>query len=477
MNRTERLELLEHLKTLQHREAENVDRPVRFFLPLPNHRLALRSDTVVVRGGRGAGKSALFQVLHKLGDSKQVREFFEDGQLPEARWIDAFAQSVRHPVEDQLDTFAQKAEDLDLRIFWLGHLLRRIVTELELDDFAPAPLRDAWERCGHDLAGWVGVAREHVGALGNALDAVEKRLQDTGEKVFAIYDHLDRIGAFQPKVRQRYVSTLMALWLSLSNRYTCLRAKIFVREDLFRAGELGFPDATKLRPRSVSLDWDTVSLYRVVVHRFANVSKSLRDWLHPISGLELHDRGELGWTVGDMPEALQRRFAERLAGKLMGRGVKKGYTYRWIPNRLQDAQGQIVPRSILCLLGFAAEEASRHPLSRGQRLLTPPDLQAALEPTSKERVGEIQEEFPLVARIENLRGREVWMDREETVEALGYRVDGEREGLPLDGEQVFEELLRLGVLNVRKKDGRVDVPDIYRYGYGIQRKGGVARPR
>lgn len=482
MTHEERLALLEDLETLSHREAEVASDPIRFFLPLPSHRLALRPEVVVIRGVRGAGKSALFQVLGQLRDSSQFRLFFGDDRLPEARWLDAFSQRREHPEATALDDFGKNTSEEDLRLFWVGHLLRRIACgeaapELRLGELVPVPLRDAWTEGGHDVERWIGVAREHVGILGNALDDAERRLHETGTTIFAIYDHLDRIGAFDPNVRRKYVSSLLALWLSLSNRYTRLRAKIFVREDLFRVGELGFPDATKLRPRSVSLDWETSSLYRVVVHHLANVSERMRDWLKPIHGLDLSSRDEFGWTVGEMPEGLQKRFADRLAGELMGKGIQKGYTYRWIPNRLQDAQGQIVPRSILCLLGFAAPEARRKPPTRGFRLLTPSNLQAALEPTSLERVAEIREEFPLVERIENLRGKQVWMDRAETVEALGTPVAGEPEGLPLDGEQVFYELLRLGVLNVRKRDGRVDVPDIYRYGYGIKRKGGVARPR
>jgi hypothetical protein len=478
MNQEERRILLEHLQKLRHREAEAVEDPVRFFLSFPSHRLALRPEIVVVRGVRGAGKSALFQVLNELGDSTRLSLFFEENRLPKARWLDAFSQSsLEHPTQLQLDEFGGKAEEIELRVFWMGHLLRRLDKELNLGELIPEALRNCWERHGHDVAHWVSFARQHVGALGNGLDAVERRLSESDEMVFMTYDHLDRIGTFDAALRRRYVSSLLALWLSLSNRYTYLRGKVFVREDLFSVVELDFPDVTKLRSRSVALDWDTVSLYRLVVHHLANVSSQMREWLRPIRGLVLREREEFGWTIDDMPETLQKRFVDRLAGELMGRGYRKGYTFRWIPNRLQDAQGQIVPRSILCLLGFAAEEASRNPQARGTRLLTPPDLRAGLEPTSRQRVAEIREEFPRVARIENLRGRHVWMDPEETIEALGAPVNSEPQGLPQDGKQVFDELLRLGVLNVRKRDGRVDVPDIYRYGYGIKRQGGVARPR
>jgi hypothetical protein len=40
---------------------------------------------------------------------------------------------------------------------------------------------------------------------------------------------------------------------------------------------------------------------------------------------------------------------------------------------------------------------------------------------------------------------------------------------------VREDLQRLGLLET-KKDGRIDMPDLYRVGFGLGRKGGV-KPR
>jgi hypothetical protein len=180
-----------------------------------------------------------------------------------------------------------------------------------------------------------------------------------------------------------------------------------------------------------------------------------------------------------MDERLQKAFAERLAGKLMGSGVKKGYTYRWIPNRLQDGRGRIVPRSVLNLIGYACKEAQHKPLRKGGRLLTPQDLWSALQPTSVARAREVGEEFDPVRRLEFLRGDQVLLDRNLVVDRLDRRLPEEPPHPRISGEAVLDELLRLGVLVVRDDrygKGRIDVPDIYRYGYGILRKGGVRRP-
>lgn len=477
MNLEERKQRLEAMTVLAHREAENAPGIERIFLPLPSHRLALRPEIVIVRGGRGAGKSALFKLLGELRTTDSIRAYFDDARLPEATWIEAFAQSTYHPSEIVLDKFAENQGEDALRAYWMAHLLLRVAEEIPGLIEPPADLQAMWSNHRGDPERWVPLARAHLGAVSSALDQAERELSKRGRMVFATYDHLDRIGTFAPLIRRRYVASLLALWLSLSNRYQKLRAKIFLREDLLDAGELGFPDASKLRARSVSLDWDVESLYRATVRHMAGSSPELLAWLQGTKhGLNLENKSLVGWMPGPMPESVQKAFADRLAGEVMGAGARKGYTYRWIPNHLQDAQTRVVPRSILVLLGEAAKEALKHPLSSGPRLITPPDLAAALIETSKARAGEIGEEYKLVMRLKNLEGMHLLLPPEQVIARVGQPADGEPPGLTTDGRAVLDELVRLGVIAIRS-DGRVDVPDIYRFGFGILRKGGVARPR
>lgn len=477
MNVEDRKKLLEAMAGLDYREAENAIQLEHVFLPLPAHRLALRPEVVIVRGGRGAGKSALFKLLSALRTTDRIRAYFDDARLPEATWIEGFAQSVQHPSETVLDAFAATQDEDALRAFWMAHVLLRIVEEQPGLAEAPADLQAMWRDHRNEPARWVPLAQEHLGAVASALDQVERELAKRGQMVFVSYDHLDRLGTFAPLVRRRYVASLLALWLSLSNRYQKLRAKIFLREDLLDAGELGFPDASKLRARSVTIDWDVESLYRATVRHMAMFSPGLLAWLQAIKhGPALEERSPVGWMPGPMPEPVQKAFADRLAGEVMGAGARKGYTYRWIPNHLQDAQARVVPRSVLVLLGQAAKEALKHPLTTGIRLITPPDLAAALIETSNARVGEIREEYKLVNRLINLKGLRVMLPPDEVIALVGQPVEGEPAGLTTDGRAVLDELVRLGVVAIRS-DGRVDVPDIYRSGFGILRKGGVARPR
>ncbi len=69
-------------------------------------------------------------------------------------------------------------------------------------------------------------------------------------------------------------------------------------------------------------------------------------------------------------------------------------------------------------------------------------------------------------RMENLRGMKLPLGREDVVERLSKPRPEERTGLPVSGEAILRELLRCGVLRAGE-EGKLDVPDIYRYAFEI----------
>jgi hypothetical protein len=451
------------------------------FLPLPRHSRALHPQTMVIRGERGAGKTALFHFLQAMREAPQeLVRVFHGAQLPEATWVEGFSEAREHPRVELVDAFAASATKEQLRVFWIVHLACRLASDRIVEGVPHESVWEIWRRQDKPEA-WVSLGQQRLADLSRWLDDAHRLMAERDRTVFLTYDHLDKIGLFTKGVRESMTGSLLALWLSLSNRYSHLRAKIFVREDLFEASRDAFPDASKLKSRSVSLDWDVESLYRALIRHMAWLSDDVREWIE--SGqrqVPLEQDPVLHWVPPQsLPEVgfpSQKAFVDHLAGEQMGRGVKKGYTYRWIPNRLQDAHKRIVPRSLLNLVGNSAEAAARNPKARHHQLLTPADLHEALEQTSKSRVDELKEEHKVVARLASLSGLSVMLEAGAVQRRLADLPEGaEHDGFETDGSAAMRELLRLGVLQ-RRSDGRIDVPDIYRYGFHIKRKGGVASP-
>jgi hypothetical protein len=381
---------------------------------------------------------------------------------------------------DQLAESRVGQDDGALRAFWAVHLLSRLSKEGVRGADLPAAVRKVVASTTTDPTAWVATAQQNIGAVMAALDQVERSLAVANQTVFATYDHLDRLGLHAPdrSLRARLVRTLLSLWLSNATRYRRLRAKIFLRPDIFDEVATSFPDATKLRPRAVDVSWDVESLYRLVIRHLANRGPHLTDaraWLSSATRPLVSREGvDAGLFPGPMPESEQARFARALAGESMGKGPKKGYVYRWIPARLKDAGGAIVPRSFTRLLGYAARRQRDVGPRKSGPLMDPSQLVGALDDTSIDRVAELQDEYVVVGRLENLRNLTLLLDEEEVQARLS--VAAKKDGYKNDGAAVVEELRRIGVLQFRA-DGRVDIPDIYRYGYGIKRRGGAARPR
>jgi hypothetical protein len=471
--RRERLTELAHLPS----DADACEDIRHVFLPLPRHGLALRTENFIVRGDRGAGKTALFKFLDKTrNDTALLTRLFPGARIDDVAWVDGFsASSTKHPDPANLERASPK-DEWAMRLFWSAHLACRLIEERRCEAGVLIKLYASWQENRHDVTAWLEQAETALPTLTQWLDQLDSKLS---HPLCVTYDHLDKIAVYDPSLRQRYVGGLLALWGSLGIRYRYLRPKIFLREDIFQTSLASFSDASKLRSRSVSLDWDKEALFKVLIRHAASLHEGLRTWIERgARKIPLQDDLVLGPMPPDLPETgavSQKAFVDHLAGPLMGDGAKKGYTYRWIPNRLQDANVRVVPRSLLNLVAYAADRAL-HTGARAthERLLTPADLVAGLQQTSLNRVNELEEEYKFVSRLHHLEERTVLMDRREVERALSLPYDG-ADGLDNDGAKVVEELVRIGVLSVRPRD-RIDVPDIYRYGLRIKRKGGVAHP-
>lgn len=473
-----RAELLRDLAGIQS-DADQQD-PRASFLPLPTHDQALNREVLVVRGERGAGKSALFRFVEEMGrdNPTELARLFPRAGLGDSGWIEGFSQSREHPQEQAVDAFLEQADARTISGFWMAHLVWSLSEHEDVSAEVPLPdVRRAWRESRNAVATWAVPAAASVAEFADWLDRLDRRLGERRTTWFVTYDYLDRIGLDNTAARAAAVSSLLKLWTSFANRYRNLRGKVFLREDLFESAVRSFPDASKLAGRSVSLEWSVESLYRVLIRAMAARSDGLAEWIQ--EGM-LQTPLQRDQMLGLLPPPLKEQgrpsikaFVDHLAGERMRSGTNKAFTYRWIPARLRDGHQRIVPRSIINLIGFAARGAVRSsPRATHKRLLERSELEAALVETSNYRVAELAEEYPFVQWIESLRGSQLPMLQRTVVQKLTD--ESTRSGRKQDGADVLADLLRLGVVTQRE-GGRIDIPDLYRYGFGLKRKGGAGR--
>jgi hypothetical protein len=495
LNKQKLLELIIEIapgRATAERESDNEETFLKNFLPLPDYRVALEPNILLILGGRGVGKTELFRLLAIPSGREALVESVEIRALPalsKTTWIAGFGRTrqaeKRFPAPDIVERQMQGATNIEWRSFWIGLMLGVILEqeEFKLKDFLLEQIEPEIVKVLKGklslLSEWLPLVNNNVEKLNYVLDKLDEKLIEIDNWLFVTYDELDRIVpsyvALASPIRE-----LLALWLDRWRRWERIRPKIFLRTDLFRDEFLSFPDASKLQSHQIRLEWEHSRLYQLLVKRLANSGNEMTEYLQNIPQLIIENKTSLGLTATSN-EKLFEELIEKMIGKYMGANAKKGITYRWIPNHLQDAGGRIAPRSFLKLFALAADRRIKgqveHNLS-GTAILQPSDLQGALMDTSDDRIRELQEEYPWLESLKtSLVGLTAPMPKDTFLDAVKSTTWSPEKQPPVTNpEGILQYLLQLGIVENRW-DGRINMPEIYLYGFKVKRKGGVKRPK
>ena len=463
----------------------------RATLSIPAHLAALEPDVLLIVGGRGAGKSHLFRLLNLPGGPQAFDPTGNRSHLAQALWLRNFStkpessaeSALRLPDELTLQQFAAGKSRTELMAFWSGLLVASVLAHPDEElrkcvaGELPASLQEALTRSPARILSWHGGLMAALEDVSAALDALDGLLTRQNRYLFATYDDLD-VMAVEWNEKRALIQALLQFWLGQWRRWRRVRPKIFLRLDLFAPEFLQFPDASKLEGNRLILRWTPTQLYQLVFKGWANQNETSRRFLEECGQTFRSDR-TLGWIYHTPPQDETLRFTiQRMMGEFMGKGPKKGRTFEWIANHLQDANGEIVPRSMLNLFGLAAEDERTYHRASDDLLLSPESFAVAIEQVSGRRIKELEEEYLWLASIRpRLEGRQAPMKRAEMAELL-RDIHWNENALPLhrEPEGVIGDLLKIGIFRLTE-DGRIHVPDIYLYGFGLKRKGGIRRPR
>ncbi|NET25275.1 P-loop ATPase, Sll1717 family [Okeania sp. SIO1I7] len=475
-------------------ESNNEKIFLKNFLPLPNYRMALEVDVLLILGGRGVGKTEFFRLLANYsGRQALVKNLNVRGLPPLERtiWIAGYGRTKtgekKFPAPDITENYMKEKDRIDWRIFWLGLILGVIFQqEKELSNHSwaeeiPEQTRDILTNKLSLLSNWFLDARQNFESINYALDKLDEELLASDQWLFITYDELDRIVPSYLELAAP-IRELLAFWLDRWRRWERIRPKIFLRTDLFQQEFLGFPDASKLSGHKISLEWETSWLYQVFVKRLANSGEEMNDYLQIVPGLIPPQKKDK--KLGILPVLEKSRFEllmEIIIGEYMGNNYRKGYSYNWVPNHLQDARGRIAPRSFLKLFSLAAErrlEKFEEKDLPENRLLVPSDLQGALMDTSQDRIKELtEEEYPWLEALKiGLKNLNLLTEEEKFIDIL-KKTKWDKQPPTKKTQEILKYLEQLGIVEIRHSDRRINMPDIYRYGFEVKRKGGIKRPK
>lgn len=454
--------------------------PKQVYLPR-SHLRAMSLDVTLVTGMRGAGKTFWWSALREPGVRRLIGAADPRSALNENTELRA-GFGVKPAPDDYpgIDALPRLMKDAEPKAVWRTVLARHLVP-----DNHPLRRKVQWQ----GRVAWVKDDPEAVDRLFYERDVALDR--ENGH-FLVLFDALDRC-ADNWKDMYRAIRGLLQAALDM-RPYRRLRVKIFLRSDQIDEARIAdFPDASKVLSSRVDLDWPRRELYGLLWHVLGNGAHGA--FFRKFLGGDWKPAGPNGEDAFQMPRELadedrQRKIFPDIAGPWMGANHRRGSTYPWIPTHLGDTEGRAAPRSFLAALREAARDTDEQYRSH-DRALHYESIKRGVQEASKIRVREIREDHPWIHRVlEPLRGMSVpsafdeirtrWKNG-KVLDALAKDIEkGEIKLPPLHMEDgpggVREDLEAAGVFQ-RLHDGRVNIPDIFRVGYGVGRKGGVKRVR
>ncbi|ACV57558.1 hypothetical protein [Alicyclobacillus acidocaldarius] len=174
--------------------------------------------------------------------------------VAQRNWVRGYGQEDSFPTPESAIECLRNEDVIGWRVFWLGLLLRCLLHHSsEIRDFVHERFPQDWVSVVEkaDISGWYPAIHRNFEEASDLLDTIDEHLTAIDQWVFIAYDGLevfDVAGSYMP------IRALIGFWFDRLRRWQRLRAKIFLRSDLFSIGRLNFPDASKLFGHLVRLD-------------------------------------------------------------------------------------------------------------------------------------------------------------------------------------------------------------------------------
>lgn len=443
-----------------------------------SHAVALDPTTPVVVGARGSGKSFWSGALGQESTLRAATKAYPKLGL-ERLEVQFGYTGISGPggvPSDAVDALVPQDASLDqAKTFWWGTIINAIQRNRKADK--------KLSECMAISANWED--RE------NTILEYENELIPKGKILLIVYDAVDTVARTWPRRRLLTEALFEVVWAMRA--YRNIRVKIFIRPDQIDDDSLRFVELPKLRAGSVRLTWQWTDLYGLLFSRLAlNSSTDANSAFHNLlvaNGLPAADQESVltrRWSLVT-DEADQKKLMSAIAGPFMGSGVhayKKGITYDWPLKHSADAFSEVTPRSFLGLMVAAA----KHGAAPVDKVVSPDGIRHGLREASKTRVDQLHQEFPWIKGVlapmaglllpqEEQAVFEVWK-RAKTVEKLIADAEKQKYLLPFKNKEdrselgLFSVLEEIGIM-FRRKDSRLDMPDLFRVAARLLKKGGI----
>lgn len=479
MCRMERLALMRALSFGAQVAEEETAELATYFVETDQWLRIFNGEVDIVRGPKGAGKSAIYSLLtakaDELFDKKILlvtaekprgtpvfKELEADPPTTENQFIALWKLYISTLIAQELQEFGisgSSASELNRRLAEQGLLeagfditkIFRVVkdyasrwlnpqaieAELKFEPSSGVPTGIAGKITPSEPTS--ELRAKGYASVDTLSTLANQALESAGYKVWVLLDRLDVAFAETHDLERNALRALFRVYLDFL-QHDHIKLKIFLRSDIWtRIVEGGFREASHIT-RVAALEWKPDNLLNLVIKRLLKNDVLIEQYKI--------DRASVLKDFSAQTTTFYRMFPPQVE-----QGSRKPKTWDWMVTRCADATDTTAPREMIHLLiSLRQEEISR--LERGES--APPDEQlfdrsifkTALPAVSEARlIQNLYAEYPeLKQMIMKLTGQKT----EQTLESL-EGLWGVNEG---QAEKIADSLIEVGFFEVRESQDR-----------------------
>lgn len=459
-------------------EFTNNDDLIKRFYPRKDYKFIFEHDRFLILGEKGVGKTALFTVLSHKEYAKYLAEYcgISDDDFASTEWLVGLSNSDYYPTENNFSNLIE-FNITQFKNYWLCLLIRSIfINNYNWIEFGT--IKQVKDLITADVSSLKSYSMDisFMEKLEEWLNLYQKECIIRNKKITIIYDYLDSLIPGESELRGKLIAALISFWFNNLSRYKNIRAKIFLRQDIFdREVQSSLTDKVKIKNYSVELKWEYDQLLNIIWKRMLEENNSLEEYFKSVLKEKFNLVRDKNNYLGYIPffsDEANRIILDNLLGNYMGSN-NKAFPYNWIIYHLSDTHSNISPRSIITL--FAATARTQLTDNKSDDfIIRPYNMEISMEVVSKIRLADLKEEFPEFEDIFNNLKEYVpqFPVEEKDLKTAITKIKHTDEGI----QEVIEKLMVIGVIKSYKpksKDTslRYHIPDIYLIGMNLKRTG------
>lgn len=484
-----KLDVLKKISFGQRVAEDEVAELARYFVETDQWTRILGGEVDIIRGEKGAGKSAIYSLLiMKTDDLFDRKTLLVPGEKP--RGTPVFSSIISNPPINEtefvalwklyiLAIIAQKMRDFGIsdtnatKVYKTLETARLMEREYDLSGILRA-VQDLAKKIFHSESIEAGVQFEPnsgiptgftgkisfrepndkmrdagVQSVDTLLRLANSSLEASGYKVWVLLDRLDVAFAETHDLERNALRALFRAYRDIAD-LDYIEIKIFLRSDIWkRITEDGFREASHIT-RFVEIEWNTASLLNLVMKRLLSNTVIIETF-----GVDKEK------ILSDFN--LQLDLFYRVYPSQVDQGSNKPSSFDWMTSRCADATSKTAPRELIHLLTSLRETEIRRlergePPAGGEQLFERATFKQALPSVSETRLNQT-----LFAEYPDMRKDILRLDGEKTeqsIETLGKIW----EKSTADSEALAQKLVRVGFFQPRGSRDKPTfwVPFLYR---------------